>query len=203
MVSKTKYYAVKVGRVPGIYLSWDECKKQVIGHPGALYKSFFSEAEARCYADGNLPAKAVASESGRDSDNHYDVFVDGSYYDGRYSWAFVVYENENVIFKKSGLGDNAGAAAIHNVAGEIAAVMEAVQWAEPQEVGSVTICHDYIGVSEWAKGNWKTNNQFTRDYAMFIAPYLSWVKFRKVSGHAGVEGNELADRLAKKALGLK
>jgi ribonuclease H-related protein len=26
-----KYYAVKVGRQPGIYLDWDSCKEQVNG----------------------------------------------------------------------------------------------------------------------------------------------------------------------------
>lgn len=38
-----KYYAVKVGNVPGIYETWDECQKQVKGYPGAIYKSFSSE----------------------------------------------------------------------------------------------------------------------------------------------------------------
>jgi ribonuclease HI len=45
-----KYYAVRAGRVPGIYLSWDNCKQQVYGFPGALFKSFKTEAEARGFA---------------------------------------------------------------------------------------------------------------------------------------------------------
>lgn len=35
-----KIYAVKKGRVPGIYRNWDETKKQVNGFSGAEYKSF-------------------------------------------------------------------------------------------------------------------------------------------------------------------
>lgn len=35
-----KYYAVKKGYKTGIFESWDECKKQVIGYSGAIYKSF-------------------------------------------------------------------------------------------------------------------------------------------------------------------
>ena len=35
-----KYYAVKVGKTPGIYQTWDECKANVDGFSGALYKSF-------------------------------------------------------------------------------------------------------------------------------------------------------------------
>lgn len=35
-----KYYAVKSGRIPGIYKSWDDCKKQTDGFSSAIYKSF-------------------------------------------------------------------------------------------------------------------------------------------------------------------
>ena len=31
-----KYYAVRVGKVPGIYQTWDECKKNVHGFPACL-----------------------------------------------------------------------------------------------------------------------------------------------------------------------
>lgn len=44
---KQKYYAVRVGRNPDIYNTWDECKEQVSGYPKARYKSFekFEDAE--------------------------------------------------------------------------------------------------------------------------------------------------------------
>ena len=35
-----KYYAVKVGKSVGIYNNWEDCKKQVTGFSGAIYKSF-------------------------------------------------------------------------------------------------------------------------------------------------------------------
>ena len=34
-----KFYAVKKGRKPGIYMSWDACKAQVMGFPKARYKT--------------------------------------------------------------------------------------------------------------------------------------------------------------------
>lgn len=37
---KTKYYAVKVGRNTGIFDNWDDCKSQVIGYSGAIFKGF-------------------------------------------------------------------------------------------------------------------------------------------------------------------
>lgn len=46
-MAKQKYYVVWSGRKPGIYLSWDECNRQVTGFKGARYKSFPSEVEAK------------------------------------------------------------------------------------------------------------------------------------------------------------
>ena len=35
-----KYYAVKIGLVPGLYLTWGECQQNINGFSGAVYKSF-------------------------------------------------------------------------------------------------------------------------------------------------------------------
>ena len=48
-----KYYAVRKGRVPGIYYSWDECRAQVDKFSGAEFKSFHSEREAELYLNNN------------------------------------------------------------------------------------------------------------------------------------------------------
>ncbi|CEN82219.1 ribonuclease H1 domain-containing protein [Paraclostridium sordellii] len=45
-----KYYAVKVGKKPGIYKTWDECKEQVNKFPGAIYKSFKTLEEAEKFS---------------------------------------------------------------------------------------------------------------------------------------------------------
>lgn len=44
------YYAVKEGRKPGVYKTWEECSEQVTKYPGALYKKFNLEEEALEYA---------------------------------------------------------------------------------------------------------------------------------------------------------
>lgn len=41
-----KYYVVWKGHSPGIYDSWEECKLQITGFPGAEYKSFSSQDAA-------------------------------------------------------------------------------------------------------------------------------------------------------------
>ena len=45
-MAKKKYYVVWDGRETGVYNSWESCKEQVSGYPGAVYKSFNSEEQA-------------------------------------------------------------------------------------------------------------------------------------------------------------
>ena len=49
MSSKPKFYAVANGLEPGIYEDWDTAKTQVVGYPGAIYKSFSTRKEAEQY----------------------------------------------------------------------------------------------------------------------------------------------------------
>ncbi len=59
-----RFYAVRAGRAPGIYHTWDDCKKQVDGFPGAQYKGFATEGEARSFIDGAVePSKAPAQSA--------------------------------------------------------------------------------------------------------------------------------------------
>ncbi len=206
-MASRKYYGVKVGKSPGVYKTWAECQEQVIGYKGALFKSFPTEAEAQEYVAGrndqSLSCERLANEEIKhQTGKHLDIFVDGSYDNQKkmYSWGFAVFRGSQVIFTGSGVGRDENAVAIRNVAGELEATIEAVKWAEKQDVDTITIHHDYIGISEWATGKWKTNNKITQSYAHFIQAYLKWVSFNKVAGHSGIEGNELADKLAGEAL---
>jgi hypothetical protein len=44
-----KYYAVRIGRKPGIYQSWNECEQYVKGYPNAKYKLFSTLRDAELY----------------------------------------------------------------------------------------------------------------------------------------------------------
>ena len=63
-----KYYAVAVGKKPGIYTKWDECKAMVHGFPGAVYKSFKTLEEAETFLEsapargGETHAKGAAQQ---------------------------------------------------------------------------------------------------------------------------------------------
>ena len=51
-----KYYVVWSGLEPGIYTSWETCKKMVHGQEGASYKSFKTKEEAvRAWLEGERP----------------------------------------------------------------------------------------------------------------------------------------------------
>lgn len=47
MSKKNKYFVVWDGKEPGIYHSWDECKRQVHGYADAKYKGFATLPEAQ------------------------------------------------------------------------------------------------------------------------------------------------------------
>ncbi|KAF4335531.1 ribonuclease H1 [Fusarium beomiforme] len=55
----TKFYAVKKGRKPGIYLNYDDCQAQTTKFPGAQFKSFKTEKEAQDYIDGKEDPSAA------------------------------------------------------------------------------------------------------------------------------------------------
>jgi hypothetical protein len=45
-MARKRFYAVRKGRVPGIYQTWEECEAQVKGFAGQDYKGFSTHAEA-------------------------------------------------------------------------------------------------------------------------------------------------------------
>lgn len=196
MTTKKKFYAVKKGYQTGIFSTWAECQKQTQGFKGALFKSFPTKEEAQNYLN-DQPQNNISEKN----DDRYYIYVDGSYIHGEYSWGMAIYHYEKLVDTFNGKGTCPEASELHNVAGEIQGAIEATKWAIANDE-PIVICHDYIGLSEWAVGNWKTNKQLTKNYAEFMQPHLNLVSFKKVSGHTGIAGNELADKLAKQALGL-
>lgn len=197
--AKNNFYAVLAGRTPGIYRTWAECQRQVTGFKGAKFKGFVTLPEAEAFMNGVPLGKERAA---RAENGGVVIFVDGSYMKGRYGWGFAVYEAGRLVFTQNGVGQSPAAAKLHNVAGEMAAAREAVLWAEAQglEEMGITICHDYEGIAAWPLAQWQARLPQTQEYAAFMQPRLDWVRFQKVAGHTGVEGNELADSLAREAL---
>ncbi|BGP13937.1 Ribonuclease H1 [Rhodosporidiobolus nylandii] len=49
---KQTWWAVRTGRVPGVYLTWADCEAQVKGFPGARYRKFAARSTAEAYVAG-------------------------------------------------------------------------------------------------------------------------------------------------------
>ena len=86
-----KYYAVKIGRSEGIFNTWDQCKQQVHGYPGAVYKSFASLKEAKAFLDD--------IDKPLEFENGIIAYVDGSYNlkTKEYGYGCILLENQNLI----------------------------------------------------------------------------------------------------------
>lgn len=200
-----KWYAVKKGKNPGLYNSWDECKKQVIGFPDAEYKSFENKSEAEDWL--NEKEKPLEEVDGI-------AYVDGSFNEkaGLYGFGgFIIYKKEKDGKKEEfktivkGSGKNPDMMAMRNISGEILGSMEVVKIAIDLGLKSLRIYYDYKGIEMWAKGKWNRNRSGTEDYYKYMQSVKDkiHIDFVKVKGHTGVAGNEEADALAKEAVGIK
>nr|XP_032810450.1 ribonuclease H1-like isoform X3 [Petromyzon marinus] len=56
------YYAVRIGRSPGLYATWDECRTQVEGFPGADFRKFLCEGTAHAYLAQGRGGDGAATE---------------------------------------------------------------------------------------------------------------------------------------------
>ena len=56
-MSASKFYAVRVGRIPGIYTSWSDCSKQVNGYSNSIYASFTTHAQALLFMNSESKSK--------------------------------------------------------------------------------------------------------------------------------------------------
>lgn len=220
---KPKYYAVRVGRVPGIYRTWAECEPLVLGFEGARYKSFPTLEQAQAYLGEELAAPREAEDStprtrkkdspGNGAEDLFPIapdtlvaFVDGSYDAGtkRYGYGCVLLHPNGEETRLNGVGDHPEAVSARNVAGELLATLVALREAERMGFAKVIVCHDYNGIALWYQGKWRANSYVAREYIAAAEAYrgrLS-VSFRKIAAHTGVTCNEEADRLAKQALGI-
>ncbi|KAF9011124.1 ribonuclease H-like domain-containing protein [Cyathus striatus] len=58
---KATFYAVRKGRIPGIYTTWEECQEQTHGVSGSIHAKFSSAAEAEDFIYGKGSSKDITS----------------------------------------------------------------------------------------------------------------------------------------------
>ena len=198
-----------------MFLTWDDCKKQVMGYPGAIYKSFGTEAEAREYlgisgtvagnsGEGNMSA-SDGMQSVNPASDAVEIYVDGSYHaatkEFSYGMVVLIDGREEKFSQKM---TDPELAQMRNVAGEIKGSEAAMQYALDHEIPSIIIYHDYQGIASWCNGDWKANKAGTIAYRDFYqkAKQKVNIEFRKVKGHSNDKYNDMVDELAKEALGI-
>ena len=194
----TKFYAVRKGKKTGVFSTWDECKEQVTGFKGAIYKSFKTLVEAEEFVKGN----EEKIENVEAVDGVY-AYIDGSFdrVNGIYGSGVVIVDCEEKYEYKHA-GNREDYAQLHNVAGELEAAKFVMWYAVDKKIKEITLFYDYQGIEAWAVGDWQANLPYTQDYVKFYNKVKSVVKvnFVKVKAHTGVELNEVVDKLAKDAI---
>lgn len=195
-----KFYAVRNGYHIGIFNTWEECQKEVSGYSGAEFKSFANRRDAEIYMGAQISLFDTPDTSAA------VAYVDGSYNitTQKFGCGVVIFHNgkEHTI---SECFDDPEMALMRNVAGEIEGAKKAMSWCIENNVEELDIYYDYEGVEKWCTGEWKTNKAGTIAYKQFydeMSKHLR-VSFNKVRGHSGDKFNDMADILAKKAVGIE
>lgn len=196
-MSKIGYYAVKNGRKPGIYNTWEECNQQILGFPNALFKKFNSYSEAEDFMNGGEKSKLTENTV-----KGYKAYVDGSFNGKDFSCGVVVLnEKDELVFKFSKKYTNPTYASLHNVAGEIIGAGEAIRWAVRNHIPQITIFYDYQGIEKWPTKEWQAKTDITKKYVEFYDKMskLINISFVKVKAHSKNKYNDMVDELAKAA----
>ncbi len=194
-----KFYAVKKGRNPGIYKTWTECQQQINGFSGAVYKGFEDRNEAENFISG------VSNQKEELKETQAMAYVDGSFnkLTREFSYGAVIFYNgEELRFSRK--YKDRKLAKMQNIAGEIKGAEAAMQYCLDNDISSITIYHDYEGIAKWCTGEWRAEKAGTIAYADFYkkASAAVDIQFVKVKGHSGDKYNDIADKLAKEALGI-
>lgn len=199
----SKYYAVKKGRNIGIFNTWDECLESTKGFPGAIFKSFNSEEEAKAF----LEDKDIYNEEiSKYIDEGYAVaFSDGSFDEklNRYSYGVVCIDRDMNETELYNFGNNPKYIDTKNIIGEILGVFNALDWAITNGYDKIKLFYDYEGLEKWATKEWNAKSETAKMYVYMLENNykdLIKIEFMKVKGHSNNKYNEKADQLAKMAL---
>ncbi len=227
----SKFYSVRKGRLPGIYTTWNDCKKQVSGFSGAIHKSFKNIKDAQKFMGARSESidhtynsqpntnhktefrtetknSLVFELNKNDKVKHLDIYTDGSHLKHTTDYigygAFCKYEQNEYnlsgtvtkdLFEKYNFNGK-----ISNPTAEFIAFHQVLLRLNTVKCKVIaTFYIDYIGVSKWMTGQWKTKQQNIRGIKNRCDALKNKhdIKYKHVSGHSGVLGNDIADKMAK------
>lgn len=198
-----KFYGVRQGRITGVFDTWEACREQVFQFPGAEYKSFPTWEEADQFVrTGKTGSPNPSGHSTPTASSDIDVWVDGACFpqaDGsmRIGWGVLITKGGQEVYRDKGNDIPPEAHGHRNVAGEIWAILKALEWCQANQVDMITLHYDYQGLESWVTGAWKTKLPFTQHYAQAVRARDIHIRWKKVKAHSGIPENEIADMLAK------
>ena len=133
------------------------------------------------------------------------AFIDGSFNPktNTYGWGGILVENHNVHLIQ-GAGSEEEEISMRNIAGELHAARSAVDLAISLHLPEIQLLYDYIGIEKWATATWQRNTPKTKYYALLMQDKMNLIdiSFIHVTAHTNIQGNEIADRLAKQSVGI-
>lgn len=222
--SKKKYYAVARGQVPGIYETWagaGGAQAQVQGYPGARYKGFGSLAEAQAWIDGGgFTAKKPVNKTVKKDAGSGETDIDTALKEGK-----IVMYTDGGALNNPGPGGygvviisgndrkelTGGFRRTTNNRMELTACIEGLKSLEPSNPIILYTDSKYVvnGITKgwarrWRANGWLKSNKTSAENVDLWKQLLDVcetldVEFRWVRGHAGNEGNERCDQLARQS----
>ena len=180
-----KYYAGSRRAQTGVFPTWEQCRAQVEGFSGAIYKGFPTREEAESFLTAGMalaaPQKteeAAQAESSSPAENLSPAgraacavaYVDGSYHaaTGEFACGAVVFWQGKAFTFSKKFSDPV-LSPMRNVAGEIKASEAVMRWCLEHQVPSLEIHHDYEGIARCVPGSGKPIKRGPRRIGIFIS----------------------------------
>lgn len=202
---KRKYYAVFSGRVPGIYNTWSDCKKQVIGFKHAKYRGFTKRDDAEAYLkEGDTSATISSVIASAKKRGITVVYTDGSCISGKAGIGVFFGDGDSRnLSEPLPVGQRQT-----NQRAEVVAVIRALETVQDSTPVHIYTDSRYVigaatdWMQHWKTSGWKCTNAdlFKRLDGLLSTREEGSIKWVHVFGHSGNYGNDMADRLAKSAV---
>lgn len=203
------FYAVRKGRIPGIYLTWKECEAQVKGYPYPSYRKFDTLEEAENFI-GEVKQKKIALND--DEDEILEVWCDGSAKLGvSAGCGIVIVRGDEVIEELAYPLEEPYTNSHGEVQGAIRGMVLAVLLAKENEKIVVNSDSEFVvkTLNVWGPKRGKNlekwdGYKYAEDFILGINYMQKYdIKVKHVPAHVGLRYNEMADALSRKGAGLK
>ncbi|CAG8703051.1 6533_t:CDS:1, partial [Dentiscutata heterogama] len=178
---------------PGVYTTWDECKKQIDGYSGALYKKFFSKQQAEEFIEIIDPHSILNVWTDGCCNNFKTVNSKKSYLGSLNSAAGI-----GVFFADDDLCNLSerlpGSQQTNNCA-ELYAVIRALEVTASHLDLLINTDSTYV-IQSYNVYSPKANCDLVNQMNKLIQTRTGKTHFNWVKGHSGIYENDQADRLA-------